>query len=157
MKKIKVFNVEFDGIDKCGKDSVQKQIHSVAPNKYTTRARGLLSQIAFAKMFSRDYDYVFTDGYIDNTLFVYLTVDEDDWKVRCDLTHEHEINKGRADVEGEIKYKPSVEAFDFAFDLVKSKAGAERAGHFMVFNTSKMTPIAVIKAVVQRLEELNEQ
>ena len=41
--KYRVFNVEFDGIDKSGKDSVMKQIFSYAPNKYIPKARGLLS------------------------------------------------------------------------------------------------------------------
>lgn len=41
--KYKVFNVEFDGIDKCGKDSVMKQMFSVVPNKYIPKARGILS------------------------------------------------------------------------------------------------------------------
>ena len=98
---------------------------------------------------------MFTDGYVQNTLFVYLTVDEDDWNVRCDLSHEHELNKSRTDVESEIKYKSSTEAFDWAYEQLKSKA-PEHSDHFMVFNTSQVTPIQIIKQVAARLEQLNK-
>lgn len=156
MKKLKVFNVEFDGIDKCGKDSVMKQMFAVVPNMYIPKARGLISQVAFAKMFNRDFMYEATTGYLENTLFVYLTVEEDDWNVRCKLTHEHELNKNRSDVEGEILYKKSVEAFDYAYDLIKKYAPIGiKNKNFMKFNTSQVTPINIVKAVAIRLEELN--
>ena len=48
--KFKVFNVEFDGMDKAGKDSIMAQIFSAAPNKYISNARGLLTQVAYAKL-----------------------------------------------------------------------------------------------------------
>ena len=152
--KYKVFNIEFDGIDKSGKDSVMHQIFSYSPNKYIPKARGLISQLAYAKLFKRDAEYDVEKGYFDNTLFVLLTVDEDDWNVRCDLSHEHELNKARSDVEAAIKWKSSSEAFEHAYETLKKKYGDE--SHFMKFNTSEMTPIMIIKAVVKRLEELNK-
>lgn len=156
-KKYKVFNIEFDGADKVGKDSIMRQIFSIAPNQYIPKTRGIISQLAFSKMFNRDTEYLYTDGYLENTLFVLLTVDEDDWKVRCDLTHEHENNKKRNDVDGEIKYKASMEAFDYAYNYIKDNAPESiREKHFMKFNTSETTPIKIIKAVVERLEELNK-
>ena len=42
-KSFKVFNVEFDGMDKCGKDSIAKQIFAVDPNKYIINVRGIMS------------------------------------------------------------------------------------------------------------------
>ena len=86
--KFKVFNIEFDGIDKVGKDTIMKQIFSMAPNKYIPKARGIMSQIAYSALNNRNYEYEINKGYLDNTLIVYLTVDEDDWKVRCDLSNE---------------------------------------------------------------------
>lgn len=151
--KYKVFNVEFDGIDKSGKDSIMHQIFSVAPNKYIPKARGLISQLAYTKIFNRDVEYVMTKGYLDNTLFVLLTVDKDDWDVRCDLSQEHEKNKNRTDVEGEIEWKSNSEAFEYAYQYLKAIYGDD--SHFMMFNTSKMTPFMIIKEVVKRLEELN--
>lgn len=153
--KYRVFNVEFDGIDKSGKDSIMKQMFSVVPNKYIPKARGLISQIAYANLFKRDADYVVTKGYIDNTLFVLLTVDEEDWNIRCDLTGEHAKNKLRSDVEGEIIYKSNSEAFLKAYTDLIRLYGDER--HFMIFNTSKMTPYQIITEVVARLEKLNKE
>ena len=55
--KFKVFNIEFDGIDKVGKDTVMKQIFSMAPNKYIPKARGIMSQIAYSALNNRNYEY----------------------------------------------------------------------------------------------------
>lgn len=154
MMKYKVFNVEFDGIDKSGKDSIMHQIFSYSPNKYIPKARGLISQLAYTNIFKRDAEYLVSDGYLDNTLFVLLTVDEDDWNVRCDLSHEHELNKNRTDVEAAIEWKSNSEAFENAYEQLKNNYHDDR--HFMKFNTSKMTPIMIIKEVVNRLEELNK-
>ena len=116
--KFKVFNVEFDGMDKAGKDSIMAQIFSAAPNKYISNARGLLSQVAYAKLYNRDWEYDFTDGYLDNTLFVYLTVDQADWKIRCDVTHEFEKNRFRSDMEGELEYTSNRDAFEYAYEVL---------------------------------------
>ena len=85
-KSFKVFNVEFDGMDKCGKDSIAKQIFAVDPNKYIINVRGIMSQIAYSHLWDREYVYNISKGYLENTLFVYLTVNEDDWNVRCKLS-----------------------------------------------------------------------
>lgn len=151
----KVFNVEFDGIDKAGKDSIMHQIFAVAPNKYIPKSRGLLSQIAYSKLYNRDSIYDVTEGYIANTLFVLLTVDEDDWNVRCKLTGEHEKNKARSDMEGAVVYKSNSEVFTYAYNYLVEKFGDKYGNHFMLFNTSQTTPINIIKEVVARLEELN--
>ena len=92
-------------------------------------------------------------GYIDNTLFVLLTVDEDDWNIRCDLSHEHENNKNRTDVEAAIEWKSNSDAFENAYETLKTMYHDDR--HFMKFNTSETTPVKIIKAVVERLNELN--
>jgi hypothetical protein len=151
--KYKVFNVEFDGIDKSGKDSIMHQIFSYAPNKYIPKARGLISQLAYTKIFNRDAEYDVSKGYIDNTLFVLLTVDEDDWNIRGDLSHEHENNKNRTDVEAAIEWKSNSDAFENAYETLKTMYHDDR--HFMKFNTSETTPVKIIKAVVKRLNELN--
>lgn len=154
--KYKVFNVEFDGIDKTGKDSIMHQIFAVAPNKYIPKARGLISQVAYADLYKRDVEYLVSDGYIENTLFVLLTVNEDDWNVRCKLTGEHEKNKSRSDMEAAVVYESNMEAFLTAYEKLTAKYGDRYANHFMVFNTSEMTPFKIITKVVERLEELNK-
>lgn len=153
--KYKVFNVEFDGIDKAGKDSIMRQIFAVAPNKYIPKSRGLLSQIAYSNLYKRDAEYLVSDGYIENTLFVLLTVDEDDWNVRCKLTGEHEKNKSRSDMEAAVVYGSNSQAFLDAYDELLDKYGSRYANHFMIFNTTHLTPYQIIQDVVKRLEELN--
>lgn len=153
--KCKVFNVEFDGIDKSGKDSIMRQIFSVAPNKYIAKARGLISQVAYSNLFRRGMQYDATRGYMDNTLFVLLEVDKDDWDIRCDLTNEHALNRMRSDVEGAVEWKSHSEAFRDAFEQLKQSYGD--SSHFMRFNTSHQTPVSIIKAVVAHLEQLNTE
>ena len=154
--KYKVFNVEFDGIDKTGKDSIMHQIFAVAPNKYVPKARGLISQVAYADLYKRDAEYLVSDGYIENTLFVLLTVNEDDWNVRCKLTGEHEKNKSRSDMEAAVVYESNMQAFLKAYARLTNKYGDRYGDHFMIFNTSEMTPFQIITKVVERLEELNK-
>ena len=154
--KYKVFNVEFDGIDKSAKGSIMHQIFAVAPNKYIPKARGLLSQIAYSKLYNRDSVYDVTEGYIANTLFVLLTVEEDDWNVRCKLTGEHEKNKSRSDMEGAVVYKSNSEAFEFAYNYLLEQYKDKYEDHFLTYNTSQMTPIQIINDVVEHLEELNK-
>ena len=157
--KFKVFNIEFDGIDKVGKDTVMKQIFSMAPNKYIPKARGIMSQIAYAALNNRNYEYEINKGYLDNTLIVYLTVDEDDWKVRCDLSNEKAVNATKCDTRNELemvnmKYSNHVKVFDYAYNKLKD-LGMEES-HLMTFNTSHMTAFQIIKEVLARLDELNK-
>lgn len=152
----KVFNVEFDGIDKVGKDSIMHQIFAVAPNKYIPKSRGLLSQLAYAELYKRNISYQITEGYIENTLFVLLTVDENDWNVRCKLTEEHEKNKFRLDMEAAVVYNTNNEVFINAYNNLFEKYKNKYANHFMIFNTSTTTPYQIITKVVERLEELNK-
>lgn len=151
MKKFKVFNIEFDGIDKCGKDTIMKQIFSAAPNKYIPKARGLMSQIAYNKIYNRNYEYEVTQGYIDNTLFVLLDVDEADWKIRCDISGERLKNQYRTDMEGDVEYKSNCEGFEYAYSKLQ-----ELGANVVRFNTSKETPYQIITKVVRIAELLNE-
>lgn len=151
---MKVFNIEFDGIDKSGKDSIMQQIFSMMPNKYIPKARGLISQIAYSKLYHRSYTYEVSEGYIDNTLFVYLTLDKDDWKVRCDISKEFLANKYRSDLEDELKYESNVAAFDYAYNYLVSKYGDS---HFMRFNTSELTPYKIMTQVLLYIEALNDE
>ena len=132
------------------------QIVAVAPNKYIPKARGLISQVAYADLYKRDAEYLVSDGYIENTLFVLLTVNEDDWNVRCKLPGEHEKNKSRSDMEAAVVYESNMQAFLKAYARLTNKYGDRYGDHFMIFNTSEMTPFQIITKVVERLEELNK-
>lgn len=109
--KLKVFNIELDGIDKCGKDSVRPYVFYLEPGKYLCRVRGLISQIAYAKLYKRNIEWDGAD-YAKNTLFVLLEVDKQDWEIRCKLTNEP--NTG-------FTYEEMTQAFKLALYELKER------------------------------------
>lgn len=144
--KLKVFNIELDGIDKCGKDSVRPYIFYLEPGKYLCRARGLISQIAYAKLYNRDIDWDCAD-YTKNTLFVLLEVNKQDWEIRCKLTNEP--NTG-------FTYEEMTQAFKLALYELKERFDVPE-NQILVFNTSEYTPYAIADEIKIHLEYLNNQ
>lgn len=144
--KLKVFNIELDGIDKCGKDSVRPYVFYLEPGKYLCRARGLISQIAYAKLYKRNIEWDGTD-YAKNTLFVLLEVNKHDWEIRCKLTNEP--NTG-------FTYEEMTQAFKLALYELKERFDVPE-NHILVFNTSEYTPYAIADEIKTHLEYLNNQ
>lgn len=144
--KLKVFNIELDGIDKCGKDSVRPYVFYLEPGKYLCRARGLISQIAYAKLYKRKLEFD-AEMYTKNTLFVLLEVDKHDWEIRCKLTNEP--NTG-------FTYEEMTQAFKLALYEVKERFNVPE-NQILVFNTSEHTPYAIADEIKTHLEYLNNQ
>lgn len=144
--KLKVFNIELDGIDKCGKDSVRPYVFYLEPGKYLCRARGLISQIAYAKLYKRNIEWDGAD-YAKNTLFVLLEVDKQDWEIRCKLTNEP--NTG-------FTYEEMTQAFKLALYELKERFDVPE-NHILVFNTSEYTPYTIADEIKTHLEYLNNQ
>lgn len=144
--KLKVFNIELDGIDKCGKDSVRPYVFYLEHGKYLCRARGLISQIAYAKLYKRNIEWDGTD-YAKNTLFVLLEVNKHDWEIRCKLTNEP--NTG-------FTYEEMTQAFKLALYELKERFDVPE-NHILVFNTSEYTPYAIADEIKTHLEYLNNQ
>lgn len=144
--KLKVFNIELDGIDKCGKDSVRPYVFYLEPGKYLCRARGLISQIVYAKLYKRNIEWDGAD-YAKNTLFVLLEVDKQDWEIRCKLTNEP--NTG-------FTYEEMTQAFKLALYELKERFDVPE-NHILVFNTSEYTPYAIADEIKTHLEYLNNQ
>ena len=142
--KIKVFNIELEGIDKCGKDSVKRYFFYLAPGKYLPRARGLLSQLVYTELYDRDIEFDATD-YVKNTLFVLLLVDKQDWEIRCKLTNEPDT--GFSFEQMQNAFSNSVNRLHRDFDVPTERV--------MIFNTSHTTPFEISKKVCERLEYLN--
>ncbi len=67
---------------------------------------------------------------------------------------EHAANKNRRDVEKDVVYESSTNAFDSAWQELLDDPKVDNS-HLLKLNTSKMTPIQIVKAVVERLNELN--
>ena len=144
--KFKVFNIELDGIDKCGKDSVRPYVFYLEPGKYLCRARGLISQIAYAKLYKRKLEFD-AETYTKNTLFVLLEVNKQDWEIRCKLTNEP--NTG-------FTYEEMTQAFNLALYEVKERFNVPE-NQILVFNTSEYTPYAIADKIKTHLEYLNNQ
>lgn len=144
--KLKVFNIELDGIDKCGKDSVRPYVFYLEPGKYLCRARGLISQIAYANLYKRNIEWNGAD-YAKNTLFVLLEVDKQDWEIRCKLTNEP--NTG-------FTYEEMTQAFKLALYELKERFDVPE-NQILVFNTSEYTPYAIADEIKTHLEYLNNQ
>ena len=144
--KLKVFNIELDGIDKCGKDSVRPYVFYLEPGKYLCRARGLISQIAYAKLYKRKLEFD-AEMYTKNTLFVLLEVNKQDWEIRCKLTNEP--NAG-------FTYEEMTQAFKLALYEVKERFNVPE-NQILVFNTSEHTPYAIADKIKTHLEYLNNQ
>ena len=144
--KLKVFNIELDGIDKCGKDSVRPYVFYLEPGKYLCRARGLISQIAYAKLYKRKLEFD-AEMYTKNTLFVLLEVNKQDWEIRCKLTNEP--NSG-------FTYEEMTQAFKLALYEIKERFNVPE-NQILVFNTSEHTPYAIADKIKTHLEYLNNQ
>jgi len=149
---IKVFEVEFDGIDKCGKDTLVQTMFKVFPNYCAYQARGLQSQIAYSHLYDRPWSYPVTDGYKENALFVYLDVEKEDWLQRLKDSNEIENNKNRSDVDFVEDYERHRGAFEYAWELMNDPV---YTSHFMKINTSEYSPVEIAEMVAARLKELN--
>lgn len=142
--KLKIFNVEFDGIDKCGKDAVKSYLFYLEPGKYLSRARGLMSQLAYAELYNRDIEFDAAD-YAKNTLFVLLLVDKEDWEIRCKLTNEPDT--GFSFEQMQRAFSNSMNRLLRDFDVPIERV--------MIFNTSYVTPFEISKKVCEKLKYLN--
>lgn len=132
---MKYYSICIDGIDKTGKDTLLGFIDQLSNHKYIINVRGMLSQIAYANLYNRDFNYdLVPQQYILNIL---LTVDEEDWKTRCKLTREPVID-----------YAENCRVFCEAYDVLEN-AGLPVA----TFNTTHMTPYQIAKAVIKILED----
>lgn len=154
--EITVFNVELEGIDKCGKDTVRKAILEVFPNICSYKARGILSQLAYERLYNRPWSYPVTEGYLKNTLIVKLDVYEKDWRERLDFTDEIAFNASRSDVDFVSDYLRHTTAFNEAWDYLRNLDIAKNyQDHFMRCNTSLLTDFEIAQQIKQRVIELN--
>ena len=80
--------VQIDGVDKTGKDMLVQYITRMSNHKYVIQARGIVSQIAYSKIYGRNYEYdlrnyendVINAGKIANKIYV-LTNTQDDLEI----------------------------------------------------------------------------
>ena len=154
---ITVFNVELEGIDKCGKDTLRNTLLSVFPNVCSIKARGILSQLAYQQLYNRPWSYPVTEGYIRNTLIVKLDVDKEDWFNRLKASNEIENNAKRSDVDFVADYDRHTKVFEDAWNYLRSlDITKDYQDHFICFNTSKQSVLEIAAQITQHLVYLNK-
>lgn len=134
---MKLYTIYLDGIDKTGKDSILPYIGPVCNYRYVCNIRGVMTQFAYDELYGRDYSYDLDQQ--KDCLNVLLTVEEEDWKVRCKMTNEPAID-----------YKKNCEVFERAYNKLES-AGCP----VIKINTSKHSLYEIAKIIVNEIDHLN--
>lgn len=140
MDKLKKYVIVLDGIDKTGKDTILRYIFELSNKKYICIARGLQSMIAYNNIFNRPFEYDFEKERNGPAVNIYLTVNEEDWKIRCKLTGEPKIDF----------YEHST-AFSKAARLMnKNKIP------IYSFNTSLDSPFVIAQRIISIVDSINK-
>lgn len=135
---MKYFSICIDGIDKTGKDTLLGFIDRLSNHKYIINVRGMLSQMAYAELYNRDFNYdLSTQEHILNVL---LTADKEDWEVRCKLTKEPKID-----------YESNVEVFEKAY-----KKLIDVGLPVVKYNTTENTPYQIAKNIIDTMDFLEK-
>lgn len=135
MDKLKYYTIFLDGIDKCGKDTIRQYVWRL-DKRLNVFCRGWPSLVAYARKFCRDCHYELPDKH---AVYVHLHVNENDWKIRCEMTNEPVID-----------YFIDTGLFNDVFAILD-----DNNYQVIHFNTSKMTPIDIAKAIVNYVHRLN--
>lgn len=134
---MKYYTIYLDGIDKTGKDSILPYIGPLCNYKYICNVRGIMSQIAYSDLYLRKLDYDLHQQ--KECLNVLLTVNKDDWLVRCAIA-----------CEPSISYEEHCKVFEAAYKKLQD-AGCP----VFTLNTSFVSPYAAAKLIVDYIDEMN--
>lgn len=139
MKMLKYYTVYVDGIDKTGKDSIAQYIMRMTNYECIVNSRGILSQIAYDKLYNRNRTYeLIQQKYIINVL---LDVEEEDWKIRCAYTQEPKINY---EANKLVFYDARKTLIDAGYEVLS-------------FNTSHSTPYEIATKIVEFWKNKNKE
>lgn len=128
--------IEIEGIDKTGKNLLQEYIVKLSNYKYIVHPRGILSALVYSNKYQRNYDYEFDY----KPIIVYLDVDEPDRQIRCEINNEPAISA----LMDRILFEQSLEQL-------------QQEGYTILkYNTSVMTPYAIAKDVISKIENKND-
>lgn len=137
MEHLKYYKIFIDGIDKSGKDTVCDYITFLGNFKYLNKPRGIMTMIAYAKKFDRQFSY--SKENLKDEINVLLDVDKEDWTARC------KINK-----EAMINYDIDTSLFNAAYNELQGKT------HLLRFNTSNETAYTIAKKILDYADRLNK-
>lgn len=135
--KLKVDTVILEGIDKTGKDTIQQYIYRFHKGKYAVYNRGNISNAAYDKIYNRNE--CFESDLPLNFLYVLLTVEPHDLKIRCEITSEPKQDFERHSI------------------IFKEVFYEKTEGHHRLeFNTTQVTPYNIAKQIIEYLESVNK-
>ena len=135
MEKLKYYTIFLDGIDKCGKDTIANYIWRL-DKRLNVLCRGWPSLVVYASKYKRNVEYELPSTTI---VYIHITVDKEDWKIRCETTNEPMIS-----------YENDLLDFYNVFNILK-------ANNYKVleYNSSEMTPYQIAKYIVNYMKKLN--
>ena len=137
---MRYYRAYIDGIDKTGKDLICTYVSELSNHKYLVKPRGIISMMAYSKIYNREYVYDLEKE--KDVLNVLLTVNYEDWKVRCKLNKEKDVTNDDYD------YHSST--FKSYYDLLKHHDFPT-----LIYNTSELTPYNIAKDIVKHLDMMN--
>lgn len=130
--------ITLEGIDKTGKNLICDYI-SALDRKYILANRGLASYQAYNIIYGRPITEYNVSAH-KHSVIVYLTVDKEDWKIRCGVTKEPAID---------FEYHSKI--------FLKTIDNLWKAGfHVIKINTSEDTPYEAAKKILKEVDALNE-
>lgn len=134
--QVKGHLIEIEGIDKTGKNLLQEYIVKLSNYKYIVHPRGILSALMYSNKYQRNYDYEFNY----KPIIVYLDVDEPDRQIRCEINNE-----------------PAISALMDRLLFEQSLEQLQQEGYTILkYNTSVMTPYAIAKDVISKIENKDD-
>ena len=143
MRKMEYHTIVLEGIDKTGKDSLARYIDEVSGHRYVLPRRGVVSNIAYAKLYGRaDFPEYPLDQHSHEVYVLLRCTSKVDWEMRCRLTG-----------EAPISYEKNVAAFEEVW--ANFKASRDSAIN-LEYDTSHMTLIDIATDIVKKVDALNE-
>lgn len=135
---MKYYRIILEGIDKTGKDQIREYIRKLSNGKYTCSARGFVSLMAYSDLYNRNYKYDIQQE--KNTIIVYLTVNKEDWEIRCKINNEPVID-----------YEKNKESFDKIINKLR-----KNDFKILEYDTSLWPPYQIAKEVIRVLDSINK-
>jgi len=134
-KAFKYYEIEIDGVDRTGKDTLTTYLALLSNHKFSINTRGIITQIAYSKKFNRGYEYDLSN-LSKNKLIVLLRAYSEDLEIRCKMTNEKDFS-----------IKDDLKLFnDVATDLLN------KGYDVRFYNTSYYTPYMIAKDIIEYLE-----
>jgi thymidylate kinase len=132
------YQIIIEGANRTGKSTLKEVFNELTYYKYVIVDRGLMSVMAYNHMYNRrsiSYDL----KQQQHSIYVVVTADLDDIKLRCKITHEPEV-----DSELELK------TFDYM-----TKIFIENGITVLTYNSSHLSLIDIAKDILQKINEIN--